>query len=416
MIAPTCAWQLDADDAHEYDRARYAMQRMTPESGLELPIPTHPTRRDLLTATGALTMSAATAAADEPAAPANRVYRIGVISASIDGRPQPTNGHTWHFAQYFHPEVNLPAIRRHLDPGSARMFERYLRSPRYTFDQLPFADTRITHVFANPADGLANYIEAFPGVRIARTVDELVANVDAVWLGDASGRGNDHFELIAPALRRGLPTFCDKPIGGTVAETRRILELARAHQAPLMSSSLFRHEFGMEQALRLRDATESGPLQYVIASMAGGYSRAGWFVYGHHPVWTVMTLCGAGVEAVSMYAREATAHALITYRDRMPAEVWYGRPDIGGQYCHTSVHFAQKVYQYTPAIEGDFFYGHHYEMFRMAHTFREMIRTRREPVPHREILEVTAILHAGARSLDERGRLVALSEVMPANP
>lgn len=64
-------------------------------------------------------------------------------------------------------------------------------------------------------------------------------------------------------------------------------------------------------------------------------------------------------------------------------------------------------------MEGDFWYGHHYEMFRMAHTFREMIRTRREPAPHQEILEVTAIVHAAAKSLEERGRLVALTEVMP---
>ncbi|MFO0968752.1 MAG: hypothetical protein U0793_24615 [Gemmataceae bacterium] len=125
-----------------------------------------------------------------------------------------------------------------------------------------------------------------------------------------------------------------------------------------------------------------------------------------------MTLCGPGAQAVSMYAREQTAHALITYPDRMPAEVWYGRPDIGSQYCHTSVHFTRQTYQFTPAIEGDFWYGHHYEMFRMAHTFREMIRTGREPVPHREILEVTAIIVAGARSMEDRGRLVALAEVM----
>jgi predicted dehydrogenase len=366
----------------------------------------------VLAAAGALTVTGAGAAGGPPA-PANRVYRIGVISAAIDGRPQPTNGHTWHFAQYFHPEVNLAAIRRHLDPGSARAFERYLRNPRYSFDQLPFPDTRITHVYANPADGLANYVQAFPGVRIARSVQELVEAVDAVWLGDASGRGNDHFALVAPALRRGLPTFCDKPIGGTVAETQRILALAREHRAPLMSSSLFRHEFGMEQALRMRDSGDFGPLQFVLASLGGGYSRESWFIYGQHPVWTVMTLCGPGVEAVSMYARQAAAHALITYRDRMPAEVWYGRPDVAGQYCHTSVHFARHAYQFTPAIEGDFLFGHHYEMFRMAHTFREMVRTRREPVPHREILEVTAILHAGARSLEERGRLVRLAEVMP---
>jgi predicted dehydrogenase len=380
-------------------------------------LPTQSTRRELLAAAGGLSVAGAAqvaGAAPGQAAPppANRVYRIGVISASIDGAAQRTNGHTWHFAQYFHPEVNLPAIRRHLDPGSARMFETILRSPRYSFDQLPFPDTRITHVYSDPADGLTNYIEAFPGVRIARSLEELVESVDAVWLGDASGRGSDHFDLIAPALRRGLPTFCDKPIGGTVPETRKILEYAREHRAPIMSSSLFRHEFGMEHALRMRDANEFGPLQYVIASMAGGYTIDSWFIYGHHPVWTVMTLCGPGVEAVSMYARQNTAHALITYADRMPAEVWYGRPDLVGQYCETFVYFQRKAYKFTPAMEGDFWFGHHYEMFRMAHTFREMIRTRREPVPHQEILEVTAILAAGAKSMAERGRLVQLSEVM----
>jgi predicted dehydrogenase len=368
------------------------------------------TRRDVLATTGLLAAASALPAV-EPG-DANKVYRIGVVSAAIDGKPQLTNGHTWHFAQYLHPEINLQAIRKHLDPGSARIFEKYLRNPRFNFDQLPFADTRITHVYANPADGLANYVEAFPGVKIAKSIDELVEEVDAVWLGDASGNGNDHYDLVASALVKGLPTFCDKPIGGTVAGTRRILDLARKHRTPLMSSSLFRHEFGMEQALRLRDTGEQGPLQFVLASMAGGYTTPGWFIYGQHPVWTVVTLCGPGAEAVSMYAHQTAAHALITYKDRMPAEVWYGRPDIGGLYCHTSVHFTKQVYQYTPAIEGDFWYGHHYEMFRMAHTFREMVRTRREPIPHREILEVTAIIHAGAKSLREKGRLVALREVM----
>jgi predicted dehydrogenase len=374
--------------------------------------PMQPTRRELLAAAGALTAGAATGQAGDT--PPNRVYRIGVISAAIEGRPQRTNGHTWHFAQYFHPEINLAAIARHLDPGSARFFQRVVRNSHCTFDQLPFPDTRITHVYSRPADGLHNYIEAFPGVRIANSLEELVDSVDAVWLGDASGKGEDHYELIAPALRRGLPTFCDKPIGGTVAETRRILNLARQHNAPIMSSSIFRHEFGMEHALRLRDSGEFGRLEYVIASMQGGYSHESWFIYGQHPIWTVMTLCGPGVEAVSMYARQATAHALITYPDRMPAEVWYGRPDLAGQYCHTSVHFASKVHQFTPAIEGDFWYGHHYEMFRMAHAFREMVRTHRKPVPYREILEVTAILHAGAKSMAERGRLVTLAEVMGA--
>jgi hypothetical protein len=70
------------------------------------------------------------------------------------------------------------------------------------------------------------------------------------------------------------------------------------------------------------------------------------------------------------------------------------------------------AYEFTPAIAGDFWYGHHYEMFRMAATFRDMVRTRQEPIPHQEILEVTAVVHAAAQSLKEKSRLVELAEVM----
>src|SRR5262249_15725818 len=189
-------------------------------------------------------------------------------SASIGGKPQKTNGHTWHFAQYFHPTVNLDAVKKYLDPGSAKMFATVTRNPSYNFDVLPFPDTRITHYYDADPGVAVPYTEAFPGVKVAKSLDELVDNVDAVWMGDASGRGEDHYDLVAPGLKKGLATFCDKPIGGTVENTRKILELARKHNAPLMSSSLFRHEFGMEHALRLRDGKEFGPLEYVIASMA----------------------------------------------------------------------------------------------------------------------------------------------------
>jgi predicted dehydrogenase len=370
---------------------------------------TGPNRRDLLLASGAAALAAGTASGR---AKENRVYRIGVVSASIGGKPQKTNGHTWHFAQCFHPTINLDVIKKYLDPGSVDIFHKYLRNPRTNFDVLPFADTRITHVYdADPASA-AMYAEAFPGVQVARRLEDLVQAVDAVWMGDASGRGEDHFDLVAPGLEKGLPTFCDKPIGGSVEQTRKILELARKHKAPLMSSSLYRHQWGTEQALRLKESGEFGPLQYVICSQGGGYSHPSWFIYGQHPVWMLVTLLGAGADAVNMYVRESACHALLTYKDRMPGEVWYGRPDIARFYCSTSVHFSKQTYEYTPAVEGNYWLGHHYQMYRMAHTFREMVRTGREPVPHQEILEVTAIIHAAARSLQEKSRLVALSEVL----
>ena len=104
--------------------------------------PPHPSRREALAGAGALALAVAAPAKGE-----NKVSRIGVISASIGGKPQKTNGHTWHFAQYFHPTINLDVIKKYLDPGSAKFFASHLRNPRYNFDALPFPDTRITHVY-----------------------------------------------------------------------------------------------------------------------------------------------------------------------------------------------------------------------------------------------------------------------------
>lgn len=370
-----------------------------------------------LAALGAGAAAGDAAPATTPAAPSatppdGKAWRVGVISARIRGKPQKINGHTWHFAQYLHPTIDLKTAQKHLDPGNQKYFEAIVRNPSCNFGILPFPDTRITHYYEADPEIARLFADAFPGVQVATSLEKMAEEVDAVWLGDASGKGEDHFDLIAPALAKGLPTFCDKPIGETVQGTRKILEFARQHKAPLMSASIFRYEWGVEEVRRLLEAGTYGEMQYVIASMGGGYSPEGWFVYGQHPCWTVVTLLGAGVEAMSLYARGASAHGLAVYPDRPPAEVWYGRPDLSGSYNETSVHFTKGVYRYSPAIEGNFLFGHHYEMFNMARAFRDMIRTRVEPVPHQEILEVTAMIHAAAKSLLEKSRLVPLAEVL----
>lgn len=104
----------------------------------------------------------------------------------------------------------------------------------------------------------------------------------------------------------------------------------------------------------------------------------------------------------------------MVYLDRLTAEIWYGRPDlrVGYKYNETSVHFETGVYQFSPAIEGNFWFGHHYEMFNMARAFRKMISTRVEPASHEQILDVTAMIYAGAKSLTEHSRLVPLTEVL----
>jgi len=261
-----------------------------------------------LAGAGLLTAASARAQADaKEQAATNKIFRIGVISASIEGKPQRTNGHTWHFCHPFHPQVNQDVIKKTLDVGSVRIFEQFFRNPQLNFDLMPFQNTKLTHVYDADRPCAELYASAFPGVQVADSLEKMVQEVDAVWLGDASGTGSDHFDLIAPALEKGLPCFVDKPIGKTVAGTRKILELAKKHNAKLMSSSLFRHQWGTAEAIRLKNSKEFGDLQFTQACQAGGWTLPSWFIYGQHPVWMVETICGPGVEGVSMYAAKTPA-------------------------------------------------------------------------------------------------------------
>ena len=380
-------------------------------------------RRNLLKLAGSATTAAAGAAltsvsltstasaAETPAPDRPKRFRVGVISANIRGKSQPRNGHTWHFAQYLHPTTDFDAYQKHY-PQAAPNYRKYYRNPDYHFDLLPFPDTVISHYYDSDATHAEAFAACYPGVQVATDLEKMASECDAIWLGDASGIGDDHFDLIAPGLARGLPTFCDKPIGGTVVGTRKILEFAQSHRAPIMSGSIFNHEQGMEQAKRLRDVGDHGPIEHVSARLFSRYSLEGWMVYGQHPVWTVMSLMGPGVEAVSMVEHKDTCHAMIAFADRYPCHVWYGQPFEWFEYDRTDVYFKKKLVSWTPSIMGDFSYGHHYQMSHLAAAFRRMLLTGQEPNTHQEILEVTAVIHAGAKSLKEQSRLVKLGEVL----
>ncbi|HMP04687.1 MAG TPA: hypothetical protein PKC45_19535, partial [Gemmatales bacterium] len=69
--------------------------------------------------------------------------------------------------------------------------KKIMRNPRYAFDGWPFPDTRLAYYYDADPSVVPPFTEAFPGVKAARTLKELAENVDAVWLGDASGKSED---------------------------------------------------------------------------------------------------------------------------------------------------------------------------------------------------------------------------------
>ena len=87
-------------------------------------------RRDMLRTAGGLVL-VGNCAPLFSAQEQRKVFRIGVASASILGKPQARNGHTWHFAQYLHPKCDFDALQN-ITPKSSLDGRRYIETTNCT--------------------------------------------------------------------------------------------------------------------------------------------------------------------------------------------------------------------------------------------------------------------------------------------
>lgn len=74
--------------------------------------------------------------------------------------------------------------------------------------------------------------------QVCTTVGEMTEGIDAAFICDCDGGGGDHLKLATHFLKKGIPTFVDKPFASTLRDARAIIQLAQKHDAPLFSSSI----------------------------------------------------------------------------------------------------------------------------------------------------------------------------------
>jgi predicted dehydrogenase len=91
--------------------------------------------------------------------------------------------------------------------------------------------------------------QAAPGCAVASSLDELLAlPLDGVVIATPSAL---HVEQAVRALEGGLAVFCQKPLGRTAAETRRVVDAARAADRLLAVDLSYRHVRGVPEIRRL---------------------------------------------------------------------------------------------------------------------------------------------------------------------
>lgn len=234
------------------------------------------------------------------------------------------------------------------------------------------------------------------GLTIVDRMEDLFDRVDAVMI--ESVQGARHLERALPFLRRGMPTFVDKPFAETVQQADRMIETARRHGAPLMSASALRYDPEVLKALELRSrygAVLSADV-WTTATLHPG--NPGLLHYGIHGVEMLYSLMGPGCRAVRCISTE-TGDAVTGYWPDGRLGILRGIRSGEGGFGFTA-HYEKG--HHAAIIEGSRFYT------ELLKAVVNMFASRREPIDLSETREIIAFISAARRSAAAGGAIRSL--------
>lgn len=231
----------------------------------------------------------------------------------------------------------------------------------------------------------------------AEAHDDLPAMLDQVdGVLVLSVNGALHLQHAAPSLRRGLPTYIDKPLTCDLQEAKKILRMAKEFDAACYSASSLRF------ASEIKAARESGIGQLAAIDAYGPGEwhplMPGVFFYGVHTIEMVDALWGPGVAAVSARHTEDRDTVQLRYRDGRDAML---RLERAGSYDFgATLHGREGVHSFR--VDFATVYD------RLIEGMTDFFDHGKAPVDLDNILENIAVMEAANRSIADDGAWVEL--------
>lgn len=263
-----------------------------------------------------------------------------------------------------------------------------------------YANFRVTAAFPYGSRTIPLSIDRIPkftqeiqdyGVKIVESIEQLVQEVDYVML--ETNDGNLHLEQAWTVIRARKPLFIDKPIANSYADALRIMEMARAYNCPVFSSSSLRYIDGLGAIDKTRIY---GADIYTPATVEPSHKDLYW--YGIHGVEMLFALMGAGCISVRAIAGEDADLYVGTWQDGRLATlrgIRKGRDDFGGTvFLSDQIVTLGKFKGYAPLLD------------RILHFFE----TGLSPVDCNETLAICAFIDAAYTSKRNGGQPVMLQQ------
>ena len=290
----------------------------------------------------------------------------------------------------------------------------------------------ITRIYDYKSENSEKFSEIFRGKPVVcETLDEMTKDIDAVFIANCDEGGGDHLELAKPFLKKGIPTFLDKPFALTLKDALEIVRLAEENKTPLFNASImtyvpaaaqFRQRFEEIQKAYWPVPSDKPPLaigQGVIKGVGGAFSQelAGKAVTGGieermayiiHGVSLALNLFGKGVDWVEAMGALPLEYVHLHLKSGIDVIILNTSTDVFPESCsfYASAYSKYGAVHSGPIGDPEFIGGAE----KILHLFRQMLQTGKPPTPYRDILEHNAVIEA-AQSAQAKGNRVYIKDV-----
>jgi len=216
------------------------------------------------------------------------------------------------------------------------------------------------------------------GVAKAASIEQVVEQCDCIVVLSPDNVER-HEDLAALPLASGKPVYVDKPFAPSLAVGKRMVERAKAHGTPLMSSSALRFDSTVANAL---EQTAGQRVNYISTLGPGTFE-----IYAIHQVEPIVTIMGTGAKRLMQCGSDQTKVMVIDYGDGRRA-VFNQVPNAGfgftASYGDGAVVAVNQMSDFFP---------------RFIDGMLEFFDSGISKVPVEQTLEIAAILEAGTAAL-----------------
>lgn len=238
------------------------------------------------------------------------------------------------------------------------------------------------------------------GIKIAESIDELLAQVDYVLLETQDG--SLHINQALAVFKAGKPVFIDKPLAANLADVCLIYELGEKYNVPVFATSSFRYT---EPVLEI----SGGKKGKVLGADCFGPceeepSHTSLFWYGIHGVEMLFTVMGTGCESVTRTHTDETDLVVGIWNDKRVGTYRGMRIGKGPYY-----HFGGFAYCEKEAVPLDNYIG--YGFYGLTKKIVKFFETGIAPITPETTIEVYAFMEASNQSLKNSGRPVKIANV-----